>query len=77
MPELEDRTDVLTDATGGEPLRFRDVVVPFDRCEIVVRLGPGDELLEIVEVRIRADFRSAEQRLRSARHHDVDEFYRE
>jgi hypothetical protein len=61
--------------TGDNGLSSTAVTVPFDRYEVVVRLGPHREFLGIVEVRVSKDFRSVEQKVESAGYHDVSDLY--
>jgi hypothetical protein len=77
MLEQRRKLDLPADATGREMPVVWDVAVPFDRYEIVIRLGPDNQFLGVAGIRVKADFRSPEQRLRSAKHHDVDQFYQE
>ncbi len=62
-------------STGDTDVPSSIRTVPFDRYEIVLRLGPHGEFLEIVEVRIKKDFRSVQQKLESADYHDVSDLY--
>jgi len=66
-------------ATGSniEPTRYKTVVYPFGRYEIMVKLGPANEFIGIEEVRLNRDFLSYQQRIASTGFHDVEEFYRE
>jgi len=66
-------------ATGAqfETKQHKLVVIPFGRYEIVARLTEDDKLIDIVELRIKKDFLSPEQRVSSSGYLDVDEFYQE
>lgn len=59
------------------PIEYKDVVYPFDKYEIKVRLTPNNEFIGIVEVKINKDFVSYKQRLAKKGFHDVEKFYRE
>jgi hypothetical protein len=51
------------------------VMVPFDKYEVVLRLGPQREFLEIIAIRVGKDFRSVQQKVESADYHDVTDLY--
>lgn len=61
--------------TGDNGLSSTMITVPFDRYEVVLRLGPHREFLEIVEVRVSKDFRSVQQKVESVDYHDVSDLY--
>jgi hypothetical protein len=63
--------------TGDIDVPSTTVMVPFDRYEIVLELGPHREFLKIIEVRISKDFRSVQQKVESTGYHDVSELYEE
>jgi len=74
----DENLQVRKEGTGVPiPLEYRDVVYPFRKYEITVRLTPDNEFIGIVEVKINKDFISYKQRLATKGFHDVDEFYRE
>lgn len=59
------------------PLSYKDIIYPFDKYEIRVRLTPNNEFIGIVEVKINKDFLSYKQKVTSKGFHDVEEFYKE
>lgn len=59
------------------PSSYKDIIYPFDKYEIKVRLTPNNEFIGIVEVKINKDFLSYKQRVTSKGFHDVEEFYKE
>lgn len=59
------------------PLSYKDVIYPFDKYEIKVRLTPDNVFIGIIEVKINKDFLSYKQKVTSKAFHDVEEFYRE
>ena len=65
--------------TGGRaiPKDYKEIVYPFGKYEITVRLSLNNEFVGISEVKINKDFLSYKQKISSKGFHDVDEFYRE
>lgn len=61
--------------TGSTELPARLVTVPFDRFEITLRVGPNNELIEIVGVAVSKDFLTSPQRLVSSDSYDVTDLY--
>jgi hypothetical protein len=55
----------------------RRVRLPFGQYEVTVLVADDGQLIAIDEIRIRKDFLSPEQVLRSSRVVDVDRFYQE
>ncbi len=66
-------------ATGAqfETEQYKRVIIPFGKYEIVARLTEDNRLIDIVELRIKQDFLSPEQRVSTSGYLDVDEFYQE
>ena len=52
-----------SEGTGMTAVPASDLVVPFGRFEITVRVGPGREFLGITQIAIKRDFLSEEQRI--------------
>ncbi len=80
MSDSEDEYGYQTfteQATGAEKNKIRGKTgeYHFDKYEIEILLGPGNEFLAITEVRVRKDFLSRKQRSGTKGPHDVDEFY--
>lgn len=63
--------------TGDTSVPCRTIVVPFDRYEIVIRLGPGNEFMGIAEVKVSKDFLTFQQKTQSHGYHDVEDLYEE
>ena len=63
------------DSTGytGEPCRA--MKVPYDRFEVTIQLGPNDEFLGILNVSVKKDFLTTEQRVNSIGYLDVADLY--
>lgn len=59
-----------------KPKEYKEVVYPFDKYEIRVRLSHTNEFIGIVEVKVNKDFLSYKQKITSKGFHDVEEFYR-
>ena len=80
MNSSEDKvSNVKRNGTGFPdfPIEYKDIVYPFDKYEITVRLTPKHEFLGIVEIKINKEFMSYKQRLANKGFHDVEEYYRE
>lgn len=56
---------------------YKEIVYPFGKYEIKVRLSLTNEFIGIVEVKVNKDFLSYKQKVASKGFHDVEEFYRE
>ncbi len=64
--------------TGGAVSEeFKEIVYPFGKYEIKVRLSLNNEFRGITEVKINKDFLSFKQKMSSKGFHDVEEFYKE
>jgi len=65
--------------SGGHemPRDYKEIVYPFDKYEITVRLSLDNEFIGISKVKVNKDFLSYKQKITSKGFHDVDEFYRE
>jgi len=59
------------------PKDYKEIVYPFDKYQITVRLSLNNEFIGISKVKVNKDFRSYKQRIVSKGFHDVDEFYKE
>ena len=57
--------------------QFKEIVYPFGKYEIKVRLSPNNEFRGITEVKVTRDFLSYKQKISSKGFHDVEEFYKE
>lgn len=68
------RTEQGTGSTGPDPT---EIAYPFGRYLIKVALGPGGKFLRIVEVTVRKDLRSVQQRISSTGYHDVSDLYQD
>ena len=64
-----------SEGTGSTAIPARDVVVPFDRYEITVRLGPAKEFLGVIQVAVRKDFLSQSQRITADDSLNASELY--
>lgn len=67
--------DVLSGGTAAVSLAAREVRCDVGKYVVKVQLTPENKFLGVVEVSIRKDFRSQEQRLRATSHHDVSGYY--
>jgi hypothetical protein len=77
-PKNTSHANLVPDATATRPSNpTRIVVVPFERYEVSLRLTEDDRVVEVVEVKVRKDFLTPEQRIAATAYQDVDEFYRE
>jgi len=64
--------------TGGlVSEEFKEIVYPFGKYEIKVRLSLNNEFRGITEVKINKEFLSFKQKISSKGFHDVEEFYKE
>ncbi|VUT28203.1 MAG: hypothetical protein SYNGOMJ08_00766 [Candidatus Syntrophoarchaeum sp. GoM_oil] len=54
-----------------------EIICPFDKYEVKVKLSSTNEFIGINEVKINKDFLSHKQKTTLRGFHDVDEFYRE
>ena len=71
--------ELAGDGTGSLDVarEYVEIVYPFGKYRITVRLSPSNEFLGIAEVEIDKDFLSSKQKAISKGFHDVDEFYKE
>lgn len=77
LADERNRTGVNS-PTGAMPTdEARRIVLPFDQYEIVVAVTEQGHPLAVVEVRVRKDFLSSQQRVAASGYHDVDDFYRD
>lgn len=67
------------EGTGSREVtkEYKEIVYPFGKYQITVRLSPGNEFIGISEVKVNRDFLSYKQKMISKGFHDVEEFYRE
>lgn len=56
---------------------YKEIIYPFDKYEIKVKLSLTNGFIGIVEVKVNKDFLSHKQKITSKGFHDVEEFYRE
>jgi len=65
--------------TGSSEIakEYKEIVYPFGKYQITVRLSPDNQFIGITEVKINKDFLSYKQKIVSKGFHDVDEFYPE
>jgi len=65
--------------TGGRDIskEYKEIVCPFDKYEITVKLSLNNEFIGISGVKVNKDFLSYKQKISPKGFHDVDEFYRE
>lgn len=66
------------EGTGGSILRKNksQLVYPFGKYNITVKLSNKNEFMGISEIRLNKDFRSYKQRLVTKGYHDVEDFYK-
>lgn len=67
--------DPIQQNTGQTEVLSRIVTLTFGDFDVSVRLGPNDQLIEIVGVGIKKDFRTIEQILSRQKPIDVDDLY--
>jgi hypothetical protein len=68
-------SDVLTGGTAAASAPTREVRCEVGKYVVKVQLTPQNEFLGVVEVSIRKDFRTQEQRIRATAYHDASESY--
>lgn len=67
-----------TPSTGASgEVQVKSEVVPFDKYNIVVELGPNNEFLGVDEVSIDKDFMSYKQKSSTSGYHDVEDLYKD
>lgn len=74
---MTDDMETVSDFTGSVPVREDTIFVRFDRYEVGIRVGPGNEFRGITEVRVSKDFLSDQQRTQTQGYHDVSDLYAE
>lgn len=57
--------------------KSRIIIYPFDKYELKIRLGPANEFLEIIEIKLSESFLSYNQKVANLKYHDVDDFYKD
>ena len=74
-----DYNKLKNQGSGGHvmPEDYKEIVYPFDKYEIKVKLSLDNKFIGISEVKVNKDFLSYKQKMISKGFHDVDEFYRE
>jgi hypothetical protein len=72
---MENHDPFLDDKTGSDLRVTRVIQVPFERYVITVRVGPSGEFIDILEVAVKKDFLSPEQKMHSIGYHDVADLY--
>lgn len=55
---------------------YKEIVYPFDKFEIKVKLSPSNEFIGVTEVKINQKFLSEQQRISSQGSFSVDDFYK-
>ena len=75
----DDYKKLMTHGTGSHYFskNVKDIIFPFGKYKITVRLDQNNKFLEINRVEINKDFRSYKQKMDSKRFHDVEKFYKE
>ena len=65
--------------TGSIPApQSHTIVLPYgDKYDVVLRVTDDNRVIRIEEIRIKRDFLSAQQKIASSTHIDVEDFYRE
>ena len=74
--EYDDYPKLVTGSIG-ESEEFKTISYPYDKYDILVKLSPSNEFLEILEVKVNKDFLSHKQRMGMQSYLDTDEYYRE
>lgn len=79
FPEEDIESHVIKEeGTGGLPSEdFKEIVYPFDKYEITVKLTPNNEFIAITEVKVKTDFMSYKEKISTKGYHDVEAFYPE
>jgi hypothetical protein len=73
-----DYQSIASQETGSHQSEPVVILVPFDRYEVMVELGPNGEFVGIRGISVSRDFLSANQRISAMKalgYHDVDDFY--
>ena len=65
------------ESTGGTGQSFRQVVVPFERYNITVRVGAKGEFAGIVAVGVNQSFLSQKQKIAATGVHSVSDLYKD
>jgi hypothetical protein len=65
------------DSTGGPGQNFRQVVVPFERYNITVRVSAKGEFAGIVAVGVNQSFLSQKQKIATRGVHNVSDLYKD
>ena len=70
---------IIEPGTGDiEPLDYYDYTeIPFGKYVVKIKLSKDGKFLEIVEIRVRQDFLSFQQKMINYGSHNVDEYYQE
>ena len=65
------------DRTGEHIEHYKTIIYPFDRYEINVQLGPNNEFIGVIGVKLNKDFIAYEKKRMPLGYHDVDDLYNE
>jgi hypothetical protein len=70
---------VMTKGGTGDvsPAPRRVTTLSFGQYEIVLELGEDNRVVGVVEIRVKKDFRTTQQRINSSGVLDVEEFYKD
>jgi len=60
--------------TGGHTKDFKEIVYPFHKYEITVKVSPNNEFIGISKVKVNKDFRSYKQKVSQKIFRYVDEY---
>lgn len=70
---------IKNQGTGSHDLadNFKEIIYPFDKYQIKIKLTNANEFIEIMEVKVNKEFLSYKQKLTSQGFIDVNEDYPE
>lgn len=78
-PKLFKYDSLTAQSTGhtSESEDYKILTTIFDRYDIIIKVSPRNEFIEVLEVKINKDFLSQKQRMGVQSYLDVDKYYRE
>ena len=74
--ELVDKI-LKKDGTGDRQVEYKEIVYPFDKYEVKIKLTLDNKFVEIVEIKVNKEFLRYKQKRSKRGYHDVDEYYRD
>lgn len=80
MNKMVEKKIVMSDVTGNineTEYDIKFVTRKIGQYEIVIMLSGEDKFIDIYEIRIKKDFRTFEQKMKSLSFHDIEEYYKD